>query len=109
MQHTLLKLSPIEKEMLSWLEKEVRPKMHAEAEFHGKDDTPIKRNANGFVKENCLWNEFIITGTKSILPTEEIVDDIDKYVRWYYDMTKAAEFDGSIIPVQQRGYFRNKC
>ena len=98
MQHTFLKLSLIEIEMLSWLEKEVRPKLHATDQYHGKVDTPIKQNANGFVKGNCLWNEFI-SGNARKLPTENDEDDIDKYVRWY-DMTKAAQFDRSIIPVQ---------
>jgi hypothetical protein len=35
------KLSQIEKQTLSWLEKEVWPKLHREAKFHGKVDTPI--------------------------------------------------------------------
>jgi hypothetical protein len=89
------KLNPIEKEVLSWLEKEVRPKLHATATFLGKVDTPIKRNtANGFLNGNCLWNAFI-SGEERILPTEDL-DDIEHYVRWY-DMTKAAEFDRPII------------
>ena len=74
--------------MLSWLAKEVRPKLHSTAQFHGKVDTPIKRNENRFVNGNCLWNEFISSGKERILPTE--------FVRWY-DMTKAAEFDRSIM------------
>jgi hypothetical protein len=86
------KLSLIEKKMLSWLEKEVRPKLHAKATFHGKVDTPIKRNtANGFLNGNCLWNAFI-SGEERILPTEDL-DDIENYVLHWYDMTKAAEFD----------------
>ena len=35
------KLSQIEKQTLSWLEKEVQPKLHRKAKFHGKVDTPI--------------------------------------------------------------------
>jgi hypothetical protein len=35
------KLSQMEKQTLSWLEKEVRPKLHREAQFHGKVDTQI--------------------------------------------------------------------
>jgi hypothetical protein len=98
------KLSPIEKEMLSWLEKEVRPKLHATATFLGKVDTPIKRNANVFVNGNCLWNAFI-SGEERILPTEDL-DDIEKYVRWY-DMTNAAEFERPVIWKVQRD--RLKC
>ena len=63
MQYTFLKLS--------WLEKKVRPKLHAEAKFHGKDNTPIKRNANGFVKGKCLWNE-LISGNERELITKMI-------------------------------------
>ncbi len=104
MQHTFLKLSPIDKKMLTWLKKKVRPKLRATAEFHGKVDTPIKRNENGFVNWNCLWNEFI----SGILPTEDDEDDIDKYVRWY-NMTKAAEFGRSNIPVEIREILKNRC
>ena len=109
MRHTFLKLSPIEKEMLSWwLKKEVRPKLHAKATFHGKVDTPIKRNTtNGFLNGNCLWNAFI-SGQERVLPAEELDDDIENYVRWY-DMTTAAEFDRSIIPVVQRDRLKNIC
>ncbi len=42
------------------------------------------------------------------MPTEDDEDIIDKHVRWY-DMTKAADFDRSTIPVQQREYLKNKC
>ncbi len=105
MRHTFLKLSPIEKEMLSWLEKEVRPKLHAKATFHGKVDIPIKRNtANGFLNGNCLWNAFI-SGKERILPSEDL-DDIEKHVHWY-DMTKAAEFNRSIICKVQRDCLKN--
>jgi hypothetical protein len=101
------KLSPIEKEMLSWLEKEVRPKLHATATFLGKVDTPIKRNtANGFLNGNCLWNAFI-SGEERILPTEDL-DDIEKYVHWY-DMTIAAEFDRPIIWKVQRDRLKIIC
>jgi len=87
--------------MLTWLKIEVRPKLHAEAKFHGKVDTPIQRNENEFVNGNCLWNKFI-SRKERILPTEDDEDDIDKHVRWY-NMTKAAEFDRStIIPFEIR-------
>ena len=60
------KLSPIEREILSWLEKEVRPKLYARAKFHGGlvVDIPIKRNAaNGIVNGNyCLWTERVYIG-----------------------------------------------
>ena len=107
MQHTFLKLSPIKKEMLTWLKIEVRPKLHAEAKFHGKVDTPIKRNENEFVNGNCLWNEFI-SRKERMLPTEDDEDDIDKHVRWY-NMTKAAEFDRTIIPYEIRENLKNRC
>ena len=42
------------------------------------------------------------------MPTEDDEDDIDKYVRWY-NMTKAATFDPSIIPVNIRENFKNRC
>jgi hypothetical protein len=101
------KLSPIEKEMLSWLEKDVRPKLHATATFLGKVDTSIKRNtANGFLNGNCWCNAFI-SGEERILPTEDL-DDIEKYVRWF-DMTKAAEFDRPIIWKVQRDRLKNIC
>ncbi len=54
-----------------------------------------------------MWNEFI-SGKERILPTEDDEDDIDKYVRWY-NMTKAATFDRSIIPVNIRENFKNRC
>ena len=50
--------------------------------------TPIKRNANGFVKGNCLWNEFI-SGNNRILLTEVDEYDIEKDVHWF-DIAKAA-------------------
>jgi hypothetical protein len=105
MQYTFLKLSPIEKEMLSWLEKEVRPKLHATAQFDGNVDTPIIRNANVFVNGNCLWNEFI-SGKARILPTEDDADDVDKHVR-RYNMTKAAEYDRTNIPYEIRANLRS--
>ena len=79
-----LELSQIEKQMLSWLEKEVRPKLHRKAQFHGKVDTPIalldgfhlRRYANG----NCLWNAFVSGNKDRILPTPVNVCAIDKYV-----------------------------
>ena len=93
--------------MLSWLEKEVRPKLHATATFLGKVDTPIKRNtANGFLNGNCLWNAFI-SGKERTLPTEDL-DDIEKYVHWY-DMTIAAEFDRLIIWKVQRDRLKIIC
>jgi hypothetical protein len=91
--------------MLSWLEKEVRPKLHATAQFDGKVDTPIKRNANVFVNGNCLWNEFI-SGKARILPTEDDADDVDKHVR-RYNMTTAAEYDRTNIPYEIRANLRN--
>jgi hypothetical protein len=98
--------------MLSWLEKEVRPKLHATAQFDGKVDTPIvlldgwglggyPSYANG----NCLWNEFI-SGKARILPTEDDADDVDKHVR-RYDMTKAAEYDRTNIPYEIRAKLRS--
>ncbi len=107
MQYTFLTLSPIEKEMLTWLKIEVRPKLHAEAKFHGKVDTPIKRDADGFVNGNCLWNEFI-SRKERILPAEDDEDDVDKHVRWY-NMTKAAEFDRTMIPYEIRENLKNRC
>ena len=68
--------------------------------------TPIKRNANGFVNSNCLWNKFI-SGNARILPTEDDEDDIDKHVRCY-DMTKAAQFDRSNIPVEIRENLKSR-
>ena len=63
--------------------------MHARAKFHGLQvDTPIKRNVNGFVKENCLRNEFI-SGNNRILLTEVDEHDIEKDVHWF-DIAKAA-------------------
>ena len=64
--------------------------MHARAKFHGLQvDTTIKRNANGFVKGNCLWNEFISGNNNSILLTEVDEHDIEKDVNWF-DIAKAA-------------------
>ena len=107
MQFTFSKLSPIEKAMLTWLKIEVRPKLHAEAKFHGKVDTPIKRDAVGFVNGNCLWNEFM-SGRERILPAEDDDDDIDKHVRWC-NITKAAEFDRNNIPYEIRQNLKNRC
>ena len=105
MQYTFLKLSPIEKEMLSWLEKEVRPKLHATAQFDGKVDTPIKRDAYVFVNGNCLWNEFV-TGNPRKLPTEDDEDAIVKHVR-RFDMTEAAQYDRTMLPYEIRMKLRS--
>jgi hypothetical protein len=52
------KLSPIEKQMLSWLEEEVRLKLHSKAHFQGMIDTPETTpmiDSSGY----CLWNAFV--------------------------------------------------
>ncbi len=67
--------------MLSWLEKEVRPRLHREAQFHEKADTPIALldgwRLPRYANENCLWNEFV-TGQDRILPTPMTMFAIDK-------------------------------
>ncbi len=89
--------------MLSWLEKEVRPRLHREAQFHEKVDTPITlldgwglpRYANG----NCLWNAFV-TGKDRILPTPANMFVINEYVL-KTSIYKPAEFDSYDIPNQR--------
>ena len=77
----------LKKQTLSWLEKEVRPKLHREAIFHGKVDTPIALldgwGLGGFpsyaTNGNCLWNAFV-TRQDRILPTPVTMFAIDEYV-----------------------------
>ena len=76
-------LSQMEKQMLTWLEKEVRPKLHREAQFHGKVDTPIALldgwGLPRYANENFLWNAFV-TRQQRILPTPVSMRVIDEYV-----------------------------
>ena len=69
--------------MLTWLEKEVRPKLHREAQFHGKVDTPIALldgwGLLRYANENFLWNAFV-TRQQRILPTPVSMRVIDEYV-----------------------------
>ena len=56
------KLNQIEKQMLSWLEKEVWPKLHRKAQFHGKVDIPRVlpqkiRKRELFVERICFGKE----------------------------------------------------
>ena len=56
------KLSLIEKQMLSWLEEEVRLKLHSKAHFQGMIDTPETTpmiDSSGY----CLWNAFVLNET----------------------------------------------
>ena len=98
------KLSQIEKQTLSWLEKEVRPKLHREAKFHGKVDTPIALldgpGLPRYANDNCLWNAFV-TRQDRILPTPITMFAIDEYVL-ETSLYKPAEFDSYDIPNQRQ-------
>ena len=89
------KFSPIEKQMLSWLQKGVRPKLHRKAQFHVQVDTPnVLLDAPGlrrFVNGNCLWIAFV-SGKDRILQPVVNQFAIDKYVL-RTDIYKPAEFD----------------
>ncbi len=91
--------------MLSWLEKEVWPKLHRKAQFHGKVDIPIAL-LDGFylrryASENRLWNAFVSEKKDRILPTLVNMFAIDTYIL-RTDIHKPAEFDSyDNIPKQR--------
>ena len=92
--------------MLSWLDKEVRPKLHRKAQFHGNVDTPNDWDAvtNRFVNKNCLWNACISEKDRILQPVVHEFD-IDKYAFTTTDIVKAAEFYNYITPKQPKRQF----
>jgi hypothetical protein len=80
---TMPKMTRLENEMLSWLENELRERLHAQAEFSSKADAPIVLSATGkFVDKNCRWNKFL-TSDKSDAFSEEVRNMPSNGIRSY--------------------------
>jgi hypothetical protein len=80
---TMPKMTRLENEMLSWLENELRERLHAQAEFSSKADAPIVLTATGkFVDKNCGWNKFL-TSDKSYAFSEEVRNMPSNGIRSY--------------------------
>ena len=101
------KLSQMEKQTLSWLEKDVRPKLHREAKFERNNDTLIALldglGLPSYANENCLWNAFVTRQQRS-LPTPVNMRVIDEYVLRTF-IKQPAEFDSYDIPNQRKNVF----
>ena len=99
------KLSQMEKQTLSWLQKEVRPRLHREAKFERNVDTPIALldgpGLPSYANGNCLWNAFV-TRKERTLPTPITMFAIDEYVLKTL-IKQPAEFDSYDIPKKRKG------
>ena len=113
---TMPKMTRLENEKLSWLESELRERLHDLAEFANKPDAPIVLTATGeFVNKNCRWNNYL-TGTTihafngTIIFSEEVRNMPSNGIRSYVYklcLNDAASMETQDISVQHKNYLKS--
>jgi hypothetical protein len=104
------KMTRLENEMLSWLESELRERLHDQAAFASKPDAPIVLTATGeFVNKNCRWSNYL-SGTTLYLFSEEVRNMPSNGIRSYVYklcLNDAASMETQDILIQHKTYLKS--